>query len=130
MQPPLTEELPTSHWGREFETGRSLHTQVHQNLFKRMVQDYGVDKITIWHHENRDVLLFNITEDDLASLLSCNTCIELGLVTISDCNGTIVPNSYGLDSTPRVANQQELLIFYRNTGMFLKALGTSQASIT
>ena len=95
-----------------------------------MVQVYGVDKITIWHHENRDVLLFNITEDDLASLLSCNTCIELRLVTISDCNSTIVPNSYGLDSTPRVANQQELLIFYRNTRIFLKALGTSQASIT
>ena len=95
-----------------------------------MVQDYGVDKITICHHENRDVFLFNITEDDLASLLSCNTCIELALVTISDCNSTIVPNFYGLDSTPRVANQQELLIFYRNTGMFLKALGTSQASIT
>ena len=68
-----------------------------------MVQGYGVDKITIWRHENRDVLLFNITEDDLAPLLSCNTCIELRLVTINDCNSTIVRNSYGLDSTPGVA---------------------------
>ena len=36
-------------------------------------------------------------------LLSHNTCIELGLVTINDCDSTITPNSYGLDSIPAVA---------------------------
>ena len=30
----LIEGLPTSQWGREFETGQSLHTPVYQNLFK------------------------------------------------------------------------------------------------
>ena len=30
----LTQALPTNQWGREFETGQSLHTQVYQNLFK------------------------------------------------------------------------------------------------
>ena len=53
--------------------------------------------------KKRDVLLFNITEDDLTPLLSYNTCIELGLVTINDCDSTIAPNSYGLDSSPGVA---------------------------
>ena len=48
-------------------------------------------------------MLFNITEDDLTPLLPYNTCIELGLVTINDCDSTIAPNSYGLDSSPGVA---------------------------
>ncbi|KAK2560724.1 hypothetical protein P5673_016498 [Acropora cervicornis] len=48
--------------------------------------------------------VFNITEDDLTPLLSSNTCIELGLVTINDCDSTIIAaNSYGLDSSPGVA---------------------------
>ena len=53
--------------------------------------------------KKRNVLLFNITEDDLTPLLSYNTCIELGFVTINDCDSTIAPYSYGLDSSPGVA---------------------------
>ena len=30
----LIEGLPTSQWGREFETGQSLDTPVYQSLFK------------------------------------------------------------------------------------------------
>lgn len=44
MQPPLAEELPTSHWGREFETGRSLHT----NLSK-LIQKNGTG---LWGRQN------------------------------------------------------------------------------
>lgn len=51
----------------------------------------------------KEMLLFNVTEDDLTPLLSYNTCIELRLVTINDCDSTIASNSYGLDSTLGVA---------------------------
>ena len=44
----------------------------------------GSTELPIWRHGKRDVLLFNITEDDLAPLLSYSTCIELGLITIND----------------------------------------------
>ncbi|PFX12592.1 Transposon Tf2-9 polyprotein [Stylophora pistillata] len=62
----------------------------------------GSKELPIWRHGKRDVLLFNITEDDLAALLSYSTCTELGLVTINDCDRAIASNSYGLDSTPGV----------------------------
>ena len=82
MQRPLTKGLPTSHWGRGFETSQSLPTQVYKNVYKWTVQDNGVDRtphMALW--EKRCVA-FNITEDDLAPLLSYNTCIELGLVYV------------------------------------------------
>ena len=43
---------------------------------------------------------FNITEDDLAPLLSYRTCIELGLVTINDCDSP--STSSGIKDTPSV----------------------------
>ena len=49
----------------------------------------------------RHVLQFNITEDDLAPLLSYSTCIGLGLITINDCDSPL--NSSGLKDTPSVS---------------------------
>ena len=43
---------------------------------------------------------FNITEDDLAPLLSYCTCIELGLVTINDCESP--STSSGIKDTPSI----------------------------
>ena len=43
---------------------------------------------------------FNITQDDLAPLLSYRTCIELGLVTINDCDSR--SNSSGVKDTPSI----------------------------
>ena len=63
----------------------------------------GSTELPIWRHGKRDVLLFNITEDDLAPLLSYSTCIELGLITINDCDSTIASNSHGYGLTPGVA---------------------------
>ena len=47
------------------------------------------------------MLQFNITEDDLAPLLSYSTCIGLGLVTINDCDSPS-NSSGGLKDTPGV----------------------------
>ncbi|PFX13313.1 Transposon Ty3-I Gag-Pol polyprotein [Stylophora pistillata] len=63
----------------------------------------GSTELPIWPHGKRDVLLFNITGDDLAPLLSYSTCIELEFVTINDCDRAVASNSFGLDSTPSVA---------------------------
>ncbi|XP_067047046.1 uncharacterized protein [Acropora muricata] len=63
----------------------------------------GSTELPIWRHGKRDVLLFNITEDDLAPLLSYSTCIELGLITINDCDSIIASNSHGHGLTPGVA---------------------------
>ena len=63
----------------------------------------GSTELPIWRHGKRDVLLFNITEDDLAPLLFYSTCIELGLITINDCDSTIASNSHGHGLTPGVA---------------------------
>jgi len=62
----------------------------------------GLTELPIWCHGKRDVLLFNITEDDLAPLLSYSTCIDLGLVTINDCDSTMASNSNDLEPTPGV----------------------------
>ena len=43
---------------------------------------------------------FNITEDNLAPLLSYRTCIELGLVTINDCDSP--SDSSGIKDTPSI----------------------------
>ena len=73
-----------------------------------MVQDNGVDtELPIWRHGKRDVLPFNITDYDLAPLLSYSTCIELGLVTINDCDSTMASNSNGLQPTPGVGVMTE-----------------------
>ena len=53
-----------------------------------------------WKQWKRSVLQFNITEDDLAPLLSHRTCIELGLVTINDCDSP--SNSSGIKDTPSI----------------------------
>ena len=44
---------------------------------------------------------FNITEDDLAPLLLYHTYIELGLVTINDCDSP--SNSSGIKGTPSIS---------------------------
>ena len=49
------------------------------------------------------MLLFNIIEDDLAPLLSYSTCIERGLVTVNDCDSTMVSNSSGLELISGIA---------------------------
>ena len=46
----------------------------------------GSTALPTWRHGKRSVLQFNITEDNLAPLLSYRTCIDLGLVTINDCD--------------------------------------------
>ena len=63
----------------------------------------GSTELPIWRHGKKNVLLFSITEDDLPPLLSYSTCIELGLVTINDCDSTMASNSNGLELTPGVA---------------------------
>ena len=63
----------------------------------------GSTELPIWRHGKRDVLIFNITGDELAPLLSYSTCIELEFVTINDCDRAVASNSFGLDSTPGVA---------------------------
>ena len=42
-------------------------------------------ELATWRHGIRNVLHFNITEDDLAPLLSNGTSIGLELVTIKEC---------------------------------------------
>ena len=49
----------------------------------------GSTALPTWRHKRRSVLQFNITEDDLAPLLSYCTCIELGLVKINDCDNPL-----------------------------------------
>ena len=49
---------------------------------------------------------FNITEDDLAPLLSYHTCIELGLITIKDCDSP--STSSGIKNTPSVGVTVEI----------------------
>ena len=56
-----------------------------------------------WSHKKRYVLLFYIIEDDLAPLLLYSTCIELGLVTINDCDSTMVSNSSGFELISGIA---------------------------
>ena len=58
----------------------------------------GSTELPTWCREKRTVLPFNITEDDLAPLLSYSTCIGLGLITINDCDS---PSSFSsLKDTP------------------------------
>ena len=60
----------------------------------------GSTELHKWRREKRNVLPFNITEDDLAPLLSYSTCIGLGLITINDCDS---PSSFSsLEDTPSV----------------------------
>ena len=61
----------------------------------------GSTELPTWRHGKRNVLQFNITEDDLAPLLSYSTCIGLGLVTINDCDSPS-DSSGGLKDTPGV----------------------------
>ena len=61
----------------------------------------GSTELPTWRHGKRNVLQFNITEDDLAPLLSYSTCIGLGLVTINDCDSPS-NSSGGLKDTPGV----------------------------
>jgi len=101
MQPPFTEGLRRSYRGRGRKTkSQSLFRQVYKNLHKLTVQDNGLDRTP---HGKRDVLLFNITEDDLASLLSYSTGIELGVVTINDCDNTMSSNFNSRELTPGVS---------------------------
>ena len=60
----------------------------------------GSPALPTWQHGRRSVLQFNITEDDFAPLLSYCTCIELGLVTINDCDSP--STSSGIKDTPNV----------------------------
>ena len=46
----------------------------------------GSTEIPTWRRGERNVLQFNITEDELAPLLSYRTCLDWGLVTSNDCN--------------------------------------------
>lgn len=60
----------------------------------------GSTELPTLRHEKRNVLPFNITEDDLVPLLSYSTCIGLGLITINDCDS---PSSFSsLKDTPSV----------------------------
>ena len=61
----------------------------------------GSTELPTWRHGKRNVLQFNITENDLAPLLSYSTCIGLGLVTINDCDSPS-NSSGGLKDTPGV----------------------------
>lgn len=74
----------------------------------------GSSELATWRHGIRSVLRFNITEDDLASLLSYGTSIGLGLVTINDCDS--LSHSSGLNDNPSVR-----VTFWKNTRMSLKA---------
>lgn len=49
---------------------------------------------------------FNITQDDLAPLLSCHTCIELGLVAVNDCDSP--SNSSGVKDTSSIGVTVEI----------------------
>ena len=60
----------------------------------------GSTELATRRHGIRDVLQLNITEDDLAPLLSYGTSIRLGLVTINDCDSPA--NSSGLNDNPSV----------------------------
>lgn len=60
----------------------------------------GSTALPTWRHGKRSVLQFNITKDDFAPLLSYRTCIELGLVTISDCDSP--SNSSGIRDTSSI----------------------------
>lgn len=60
----------------------------------------GSTALPTWRYGKRSVLQFNITEDDLAPLLSYRTCIELGLVTINDCDSA--SNFTDLKDTPSI----------------------------
>ena len=60
----------------------------------------GSTALPTWRHGKRSVLQFNMTEDDLAPLLLYRTCIELGLVTISDCDSP--SNSSGIKDSPSI----------------------------
>lgn len=48
----------------------------------------GSTELPTWPRGQRNVLQFNITEDDRTPLLSYRTCLDLGLVTINDCDGS------------------------------------------
>ena len=61
----------------------------------------GSTELPTWRHGKRNVLQFNITENDLAPLLSYSTCIGLGLVTINACDSPS-NSSGGLKDTPGV----------------------------
>ena len=85
----------------------------------------GSTELPTWRHGKRNVLQFNITEDDLAPLLSYSTCIGLGLVTINDCDSPS-NSSGGLKDTPGVHVTTRMA----DTRMSLKAWVISQASTT
>ena len=75
----------------------------------------GSTALPTWRHGRRSVLQFNITEDDLAPLLSYHTCIELGLVTINDCDSP--SNSSGIKDTRSIGvtvGIADLLEEYKN----------------
>ena len=60
----------------------------------------GLTKVPTWCHGHRNMLNFNITEDILTPLVSYRTCLELGLMTINDCDDTF--NPMGPQSTTSV----------------------------
>ena len=60
----------------------------------------GLTKVPTRCHGHRNMLNFNITEDILTPLVSYRTCLELGLITINDCDDTF--NQMGPQSTTSV----------------------------
>ena len=57
----------------------------------------GFADIPTWRRGHAIVLQFNITEDDLAPLLSYQACMDLGLISINDSDDMFFP-------TPRVGS--------------------------
>ena len=53
----------------------------------------GFADIPTWRRGHATILQFNITEDDLAPLLSYQACMDLGLISINDSDDMFFPES-------------------------------------
>lgn len=78
-------------------------------------QIFGTVTVTIWRHKRQDVLTFNITDNDFASLLSLRSCTQLGIVTINDSDNLVNTVNNSPRVKPRAAPRTSLSTTTRTT---------------
>ena len=101
MQPPLPKDYRRVTADEDLTQLKRCSHKFIKTYTNERYKILGSTELPTWRHGKRNVLQFNITEDDLAPLLSYSTCIGLGLVTINDCDSPS-NSSGGLKDTPGV----------------------------
>ena len=79
MQPPLPKDYRRVTADEDLTQLKRCSHKFIKTYTNERYKILGSKELPTWRHGKRNVLQFDITEDDLAPLLSYSTCIGLGL---------------------------------------------------